>query len=119
MSWNRPFSILIAVFAAAAGSSAPAGAQSAKGAPRDPGDPAAAVPPVRYESAFARYRPNAEVEVGPWRNANDNVGRIGGWRVYGREAVSDADAKARPEPSGSSGGVATKQERGHAHGEAR
>ena len=50
---------------------------------RDPSDPKVVVPPAGYNSAFARYRPNAEVEVGAWREKNDGVGRIGGWRVYG------------------------------------
>ena len=33
--------------------------------------------------------------VGSWREANDNVGRIGGWRTYLREAQQpDAPASA-------------------------
>lgn len=68
---------------------------------RDPGDPKAVVPPVNYESAFARYRPNAEVEVGAWRDLNHQVGRIGGWRVYGREALPpptpDKTSGAKPD----------------------
>lgn len=87
-----------------------AGAQSGQAAKtageRDPGDPHAAVPAARYRSAFERYRPNAETEVGAWRAINDTVGRIGGWRVYGREAIPDAppgDAPAAAKRDGDSG----------------
>lgn len=49
-------------------------------------DPRAPVPPLQYRSAFSDYKPNAEAKVGAWRELNDTVGRIGGWRVYAREA---------------------------------
>jgi hypothetical protein len=75
------------------GAAAPAGM-------RDPGDPRAIVPPAAYVSAFRRYRPNADVEVGAWRDLNDNVGRIGGWRVYGREASADPVAPGKPTANG-------------------
>ncbi len=64
-------------------SSAPAAGSAAK---VDSSDPKASVPPVTYRSAFAGYRPNVEEKVGSWRDANDSVGRIGGWRVYAKEA---------------------------------
>lgn len=47
----------------------------------DPADPAAAIAPARYESAFCNYRPLAETDESPaqaWRAANDEVGRLGG-----------------------------------------
>lgn len=62
---------------------------------RDPRDPNATVPTARYTSAFAKYRPNVEAEVGSWREKNDEVRRIGGWRVYGREAIEGANAAER------------------------
>jgi len=52
----------------------------------DAADPKVAVPPLVYSSVLQGYRPNVEVEVAPWKDANDNVGRIGGWRVYAKEA---------------------------------
>lgn len=55
------------------------------GAP-SPGDPQATVPPLVYQSPFARYRPLGEAAVAPWKAVNDEVGRIGGWKVYAREA---------------------------------
>jgi hypothetical protein len=41
---------------------------------------------MRYRSAFAGYRPWREQALGDWREANDTVGRIGGWRTYLRQA---------------------------------
>jgi len=52
----------------------------------DAADPKAVVPPLVYSSVLQGYRPNAEVAVGSWKDTNDNVGRIGGWRVYAKEA---------------------------------
>ncbi|MFD0667694.1 hypothetical protein ACT80S_08240 [Ramlibacter sp. MAHUQ-53] len=46
--------------------------------------------PGAWRSAFEGYRPFDEVSVQPWRAANDNVGRIGGWRAYAREAQAPA-----------------------------
>ena len=43
-----------------------------------PADPAAPAPAVKYESAFADYRPHREEKLAPWREVNDEVGRIGG-----------------------------------------
>ena len=51
-----------------------------------PLDPASGVEPPVYSSAFERYRPWEEVEPGGWAEANERVGRIGGWRTYLREA---------------------------------
>lgn len=90
MSLHRLSFVLIAL--ALAAPVAALAAQPARASVRDPGEPRASVPPVRYESAFARYRPNAEAEVRPWREQNDHVGRIGGWRVYGREAIVESPA---------------------------
>jgi hypothetical protein len=59
-----------------------AGAQSRP----DPSDPAARVPAAAYRSPFDGYRKLGEEPVGNWRSANDEVGRIGGWREYAREA---------------------------------
>ena len=50
-----------------------------------------------YQSAFEGYRAFREQPVGPWRQANDLVGRIGGWQAYAREGAASAAAVA---PSG-------------------
>jgi hypothetical protein len=63
----------------------------------DPADAGISVPSVIYDSSFARYRAFAEQEVAPWKDSNDTAGRIGGWRVYAREAREpEAGGKARP-----------------------
>ena len=70
----------------------------------DPADAGASVPSLVYESSFARYRAFAEQEVASWRETNDTAGRIGGWRVYAREArepeggVKGQPAAVKPVP---------------------
>ena len=53
-----------------------AGAQSA--ARPDPADPAVRVPETAYRSAFKDYRRHDLAKQTPWREANEEVGRIGG-----------------------------------------
>lgn len=66
--------------AAAAGSSAQGNPASGAGA---------------YRSAFTGFRGFAEQPVGSWRQANDLVGTVGGWRSYAREAQgAEAPASA-------------------------
>ncbi len=60
----------------------------------DPLDPKAQVPALRYESAFAQFRRIGDDKPVPWREANDAVARIGGWRVYAREAQQPDTAPA-------------------------
>jgi len=52
----------------------------------DPADHRAAVAPLAYQSAFAGYRRHTDADIATWKAVNDNVGRIGGWRVYLKEA---------------------------------
>lgn len=52
----------------------------------DPAEPAAAVPPLAYRSTFKGYRRHAEQTPGSWRELNEQVARIGGWRAYAKEA---------------------------------
>jgi hypothetical protein len=59
---------------------------SASVAQSDPGqdasDPSARVPPVGHRSAFAGYRPYAEQEHLSWREANEEMRRLGGHRGH-------------------------------------
>ncbi len=64
----------------------------------DPLDAQAAVPGVAYESAFSRYRRNADGQPIAWREANDTAARIGGWRAYAREA-QQAESAASSAPA--------------------
>lgn len=73
----------------------------AQGRPADPLpevlNAQAAVPPVQHFSALARYRRAGDTAVGSWRDANDTVTRIGGWRTYTREAhAPEPSPEARP-----------------------
>lgn len=68
--------------------------------------PAAAArqaPAPAYRSSFETYRPFADEKVLPWRQTNDTVRAIGGWRTYAREAQEGAasgdDARRGTPPS--------------------
>ena len=52
----------------------------------DPLDPKAQVPALRYESSLGQVRRIGDEKPMAWRDANEAVARIGGWRVYAREA---------------------------------
>lgn len=71
----------------------------------DPLDAKAQVPLLRYESSFAQFRRIGDDKPVTWREANDAVARIGGWRVYAREAqqpdpaVADKPGVPAPTPA--------------------
>ena len=69
------------------------GLSGASNAAPDPTDEKNTVPPVLYQSPFRDYKPLGEDKQIPWKAANDEVGRIGGWRAYAKEA-QDAAASA-------------------------
>ena len=83
-----------ALWLAAAAAVAPYSA--AQPAAPDPASASAPVPPVKYSSLLAGYRPFGDAKPTPWREANDTVTRIGGWRVYAREAQQPDAASAAP-----------------------
>lgn len=57
---------------------------------------AAATPaPLPYTSALQGYQPFADEKVRSWKESNDTVGKIGGWRAYAKEAA-EPDAKSSP-----------------------
>lgn len=92
-------SLLPASVAAQAQSQAQAQAQapSAREASNlrlDPLSAQANIPPLVHESAFTQYRRFTDVPVGSWRDANETVNRIGGWRAYAREAAQPASPAA-------------------------
>lgn len=74
-------------------------AQPVAGSPRPQPQSAVELP---YQSTFDGYRRFSDEKVGSWREANDNVGRIGGWREYAKEA-QQGDGGAQAAPKNSSG----------------
>lgn len=85
--WLLPAALLTLMSAAAAQTPAPAA---------NPLDAQAQVPRVKHESSLTPYRRMTDESVGSWREANDNVGRIGGWRTYLREAQQPDAAASAP-----------------------
>ena len=98
---------------------------SGPGPAADPLDATAAVAPLHYRSAFSSYRPLGQTTVRDWKEVNQEVNRLGGWRAYAREAqqalrpvepgpsaaTSAAPATPVAEPSARQGGA------GHHHQE--
>jgi len=52
----------------------------------DPLDPGAHVPALQYRPSLTPARGAESGKLLGWREANDTVARIGGWRTYAREA---------------------------------
>ncbi|OGA96646.1 MAG: hypothetical protein A2Z55_06845 [Burkholderiales bacterium RIFCSPHIGHO2_12_63_9] len=49
---------------------------------------------LEYVSELGKYQPYADQPVQSWREANDQVGRIGGWRSYAKEAAANSSLEA-------------------------
>lgn len=65
----------------------------------DPTDARVTVPAANYRSPFADYRVLGEDKSQAWKDANDTVRGIGGWRAYAKESAEAANAtadKAKP-----------------------
>ena len=93
--WRMPSAMQSALLAASLLATLTAQAQPASKAARpDPLDPKASVPALSYESSFSQYRRMGDEKPVSWRDANDTVTRIGGWRVYAREAQQPDPAPA-------------------------
>ena len=80
---------------------APTSAQLTASAATAPSTQAGTTP---YRSAFENYQPFAEEKVLPWKEANDTVRAIGGWRAYAKEANEEKDTPqdspaASPDPA--------------------
>ena len=79
----------------------PAHAQPTSGA-------ALEAPAPAFRSALDGYQSFSDEKLVPWRDANDNVGRIGGWRVYAKEAQEGANGSKAAPPGPAPGGPAAK-----------
>lgn len=59
-----------------------------------PPAPAASQP---FRSALDGYQPFTDEKPAPWKESNDTVGRIGGWKAYAREAQgAGAETPVKP-----------------------
>jgi hypothetical protein len=64
----------------------------------DPLDAKATVPAATYASPLSGYRRLGDDKRVSWKDANETVNRIGGWRAYAREAQREAQ---QPDAAGS------------------
>lgn len=71
----------------------------------DPANAEAPTVPIPYRSAFTGYRPLREESVAAWKDSNDLAAKIGGWRVYAKEA-RQPDTPSVPPTSASAKGHA-------------
>lgn len=94
----------LALVASAAEPSASTSTQPKSSRP-DPLAADASVPPAVHRSALDGYRANRDASLRSWKEANDEVSRIGGWRAYAREAAR-GDAVAAPAAGAASAPVA-------------
>lgn len=46
-----------------------------------------------YQSSFQNYQRYSASSVQPWKQSNETVKDIGGWRAYAKEITQDAGAK--------------------------
>lgn len=86
--------LLPALCAAALTAQAQLTAATAAPARPDPLDPQARVPALVYESSLSPPPRAGNDKPVAWRDANDAVARIGGWRAYLREAQQPDPAAA-------------------------
>lgn len=73
------------------------------GAPAGPSEPAPeqqGSAPAPFRSALDGYRPFSDEKQIPWKEANETVRQVGGWRAYAKEAAAPAPNKAQPDPHG-------------------
>ncbi|HEX5611649.1 MAG TPA: hypothetical protein VFX67_03285 [Burkholderiales bacterium] len=66
-----------------------------------PADAKAAIPALRYHSAFQDYRPHVEPQIAPWREVNEEMARLGGHAGHMPQAARQE--KSAPKPPAHSG----------------
>ncbi|WP_245597869.1 hypothetical protein [Ottowia thiooxydans] len=76
----------LAIFSGAVSAQAPAEAEASKPAP---------LTALRYSSPIQAYQAYVDQPLQSWREANDRVGQIGGWRAYAKEIASDETTTAK------------------------
>lgn len=95
--WRRGLTAL-ALLGAVSLVSPPAKAQGApvRSERADPLDARSPVPAATHVSSLAGYRRLGDDRPIGWKEANETVSRIGGWRAYAREAQQPAPAASAP-----------------------
>ena len=78
--------------------------------------PAGHATALRYESAFSRYKPYRDEKATPWREANDTVTQIGGWRVYAKEAQQPEPVSSTAAPTTPASPTVAKPNPHESHG---
>lgn len=66
----------------------------------EPLDADAAVPAQDYRSPLQHYRTLPDEPLRDWRVANEQVGRVGGWRTYAQEAWEQPETGAETQEGG-------------------
>lgn len=80
----------------------------------DPLDAQAATPAVHYQSPLKTYQGFSEQPLQDWREANELVGRIGGWRTYAQEPYTEeVSAQQATDPAVESPAKPMEQHHGH------
>lgn len=95
----RRLGAIAASLAATLGATPEAPAADAVPARADPLDPRAPTTAPAHRSPLQSYRRLPEVpppEGARWREGNETVNRVGGWRAYAREAAAAAAAASAP-----------------------
>jgi hypothetical protein len=69
----------------------------------DPLDTEAATPALDYRSPLRGYRSLDDNPLHDWREANELVGRIGGWRTYAQEPWEQPTEQQAPVEPGAGG----------------
>jgi len=100
--------LLLSALLAAASSSAlsqsnvsPPDGTTLNAMPQATADARVSVAPLRYRSSFKAFQGDKVEELLPWREVNDRVASIGGWRVYARETQAPTpEAPPTASPTG-------------------
>ena len=54
---------------------------------------------IPFKSTLDKYKSYTDEKIAPWKAANDEVGRIGGWRAYLKEANEVEPSASAPAPA--------------------
>ncbi len=95
-SWLLPVALGLAAGATPGRAQTPSSPADVRTPRPDPLDARASVPALVYRSSLLPGRPADAASAASWREANDAVARIGGWRVYAREAQQPSGVATPP-----------------------